>query len=90
VRRSANDKRFISDISLGFPEGLSGPEMMDKFRAQRFVHSDRSGWRISERFGTNIITETVARVDFSQRPFKYWREGEEEEADFETADTYVF
>lgn len=78
---------------IGFPEGLSGPEMMDKFRAQRFVveQIDRAGTDDihSERFGTNIITETVARVDFSQRPFKYWREGEEEEADFETADTYV-
>ena len=41
----------------------------------------------SERFGTNIITETVARVDLSQRPFKFWVEGEEEEADFLTADT---
>lgn len=48
---------------------------MDKFREQ------------SERFGTEIITETVAKVDLSQRPFKYWVEGEEEEADFLTADT---
>jgi len=51
--------------------------MMDKFRAQ------------SERFGTTIITETIAKVDLSQRPFKYWREGEEEDADFETADTII-
>lgn len=43
----------------------------------------------SERFGTKIITETVARVDLTQRPFKFWVEGEEEEADFLTADTYV-
>lgn len=50
---------------------------MDKFRAQ------------SERFGTTIITETIAKVDLSQRPFKYWREGEEEDADFETADTII-
>ena len=42
---------------------------------------------LSERFGTNIITETIAKVDFSQRPFKYWTEGEEEEGDFMTADT---
>ena len=51
--------------------------MMDKFRAQ------------SERFGTTIVTETIAKVDFSQRPFKYWTEGEEEEGDFMTADTWV-
>lgn len=41
----------------------------------------------SERFGTKIITETVARVDLSVRPFKYWTEGEEEEHEFMTADT---
>ncbi|KAL1407525.1 thioredoxin-disulfide reductase [Vanrija albida] len=61
----------------GFPEGVTGPEMMDKFRAQ------------SERFGTEIITETIAKVDLSTRPFKYWTEGEEEEADFLTADTII-
>ncbi|KAK4683543.1 thioredoxin reductase (NADPH), partial [Tremellales sp. Uapishka_1] len=61
----------------GFPDGVTGTEMMDKFRAQ------------SERFGTTIVTETIARVDFSQRPFKYWTEGEEEEADFMTADTII-
>lgn len=38
--------------------------------------------------GTEIITETISRVDLSQRPFKYWREGEEDdEAAFETAST---
>ena len=44
---------------------------------------------LSERFGTEIITETIARVDFSQRPFKYWTEGEEEESEFMTADTII-
>lgn len=61
----------------GFPDGVRGPEMMDKFRSQ------------SERFGTEIVTETIARVDFSQRPFKYWTEGEEEEGDYMTADTII-
>ncbi|MCJ1477521.1 thioredoxin-disulfide reductase [Lambiella insularis] len=46
----------------GFPEGIGGPELMDKMRAQ------------SERFGTKIITETISRVDLSQRPFKFWTE----------------
>lgn len=43
----------------GFPEGISGPELTDRFRAQ------------SARFGTVIHTETVNKVDLSQRPFRY-------------------
>ena len=50
----------------GFPEGISGPELMDKMRAQ------------STRFGTKIITETIAKVDFSERPFKLWPEYKED------------
>jgi thioredoxin reductase (NADPH) len=42
----------------GFPEGVTGPEMMKKFRDQ------------AERFGTELITEDVDRVDFSKRPFQ--------------------
>ena len=53
-----------------------GPELMDKFRAQ------------SARFGTNIITETISKVDLSQRPFKYWREGQERDEP-ETTDTLI-
>lgn len=41
----------------GFPEGISGPDMMDAFRRQ------------AERFGTQIITEDVINVDFKQYPF---------------------
>src|SRR5665647_461988 len=44
----------------GFPEGISGPELCERFRAQ------------SERFGTRIFTETINKVDLSSRPFKYW------------------
>src|SRR5678816_4456980 len=43
----------------GFPEGVMGPELMERMRAQ------------SERFGTRIYTETVTKLDLSQRPFKY-------------------
>ena len=46
----------------GFPNGIGGSELMDAMRAQ------------SERFGTKIISETIERVDFSQRPFKLWPE----------------
>lgn len=47
----------------GFPDGISGPEIMDLMRKQ------------SLRFGTRIFTETVAKVDLSQRPFRVWVEG---------------
>lgn len=60
----------------GFPEGIRGPEMMDLFRAQ------------SVRFGTQIYTETISKIDLSKRPFNYWREGLEDK-DPETADAII-
>jgi thioredoxin reductase (NADPH) len=44
----------------GFPDGLQGPEMMELFRKQ------------AERFGAEVLSEDVTRVDFSERPFKIW------------------
>lgn len=41
----------------GFPEGVQGPELMGKMRAQ------------AERFGTEIVQEDVLSVDFSKKPF---------------------
>jgi thioredoxin reductase (NADPH) len=41
----------------GFPEGVTGPQMMDLFRKQ------------CERFGTHVIMEDVLSVDFSKWPF---------------------
>lgn len=41
----------------GFPEGVTGPELMDHFRKQAM------------RFGTELLTEDVEGVDLSKRPF---------------------
>ena len=49
----------------GFPDGILGPDLMQRFRAQ------------AERFGTEYITAKATRVDFSTRPFGVWV-GEEE------------
>ncbi|KAJ5706864.1 Pyridine nucleotide-disulfide oxidoreductase class-II [Penicillium malachiteum] len=46
----------------GFPAGIGGQELMDNMRKQ------------SERFGTEIITETISKLDLSEKPFKMWTE----------------
>ena len=44
----------------GFPEGIQGPELMQKFREQ------------AERFGSTLVEKDATKVDFSQRPFRIW------------------
>ncbi len=46
----------------GFPEGILGPELMEKMKKQ------------AERFGTRFETTEVTRVDFSRRPFHLWQD----------------
>jgi thioredoxin reductase (NADPH) len=43
----------------------------------------------SERFGTEIIPETVARVDLSSRPFKYWIEDQDKDTPAHTASAII-
>jgi thioredoxin reductase (NADPH) len=52
----------------GFPDGIQGQELCERFRAQ------------SARFGTRIYTETITRVDLSRRPFRYASDEQEGEA----------
>jgi thioredoxin reductase (NADPH) len=42
----------------GFPEGVTGPELMERFQKQ------------AERFETKIHMENVVKIDFSRRPFR--------------------
>jgi thioredoxin reductase (NADPH) len=53
----------------GFPEGISGPEMMDVFQKQ------------AERFGTRILFDDATRIDLSQRPFRVEAGEQQLEAD---------
>jgi thioredoxin reductase (NADPH) len=46
----------------GFPEGILGPELMEKMKKQ------------AERFGTRYVLGDVTRVDLSQRPFRIWQD----------------
>lgn len=52
----------------GFPEGIQGPELMQNMTKQ------------VERFGTQIIYENVASVDFSSKPFKVKTDNQELQA----------
>jgi thioredoxin reductase (NADPH) len=53
----------------GFAEGVMGPELMERMKAQ------------AERFGTRFVPGEVTRVDLSTRPFQLWSEGESYTAD---------
>ena len=44
----------------GFPEGIMGPQLMADMRAQ------------AARFGAEIVTAKVSRVELADRPFRIW------------------
>ena len=49
----------------GFPEAVTGPELMQHMRAQ------------AERFGATLESADVSRVDLTSRPFRVWVDDEE-------------
>lgn len=57
----------------GFPEGLQGQELMDRFRAQ------------AERFGAEIRSKSIAKVDFSKAPYRL----EDEDGNAVLADSVI-
>ncbi len=56
----------------GFPEGITGPELMTNMRAQ------------AARFGAQIATEKVTKLDLTARPFRAWVDGKDGEPDYES------
>src|SRR3979490_3135820 len=55
----------------GFPEGIMGPEMMQKFRDQ------------AERFGARLVTDQAERVELASEPggiHSVWVDGTERQA----------
>ena len=50
----------------GYPEGIDGPELMSRMRAQ------------AERLGTDLRAGSVTKIDLSERPFRVEVDGEKE------------
>ena len=53
----------------GFPNGITGPDMMEEFRKQ------------AQRFGAECLFKTIDKVDFSERPYKVWTDSNEYSAE---------
>ena len=53
----------------GFPDGIMGPDMMDKFRKQ------------AQRFGAECLFQTVEKVSILKPPFSVWANGQEYESE---------
>ncbi|KAI4730962.1 thioredoxin reductase [Aureobasidium sp. EXF-10728] len=80
---AAGGQLTTTDEVENFPGfmNIQGATLMDNMRAQ------------SEACGTQIVTQTVGKVDFSQRPFKFWLHplGDDEnlEEETHTADSII-
>lgn len=49
----------------GFPGGIRGPELMERMRRQ------------AQHFGSRLISRTVQKVDFVERPFSIWTDDQQ-------------
>ncbi len=58
----------------GYPDGVTGPQMMVELEAQ------------AKRFGADIRTGWISKVDFSEKPHKVWVDGDDTPL---TADTVI-
>lgn len=56
----------------GFASGIMGPELMNQFRAQ------------AERFGTEILSVWIDKVDLSERPFTLYGKASADSAEIST------
>jgi len=61
----------------GFPQGVMGPELMANMREQ------------AVRFGSDVLTRKVLKVDFSERPFKVWIDDTDSPEPTHTADAII-
>ena len=61
----------------GFPDGIMGPQLMADMRAQ------------AERFGAEILSRKISRVDLSDRPFGVWIGDPEAPTPTYTAETLI-
>jgi len=53
----------------GFPDGIMGPDMMEKFRKQ------------AQKFGAECLFQHVEKVDISKQPFSVWANGQKYQSD---------
>lgn len=64
-RQAGGQLMLTTDVDdfPGFPEGIQGPDLMEKMRKQ------------AQKFGTKFLDEDVKSVDFSKTPFEIQTEG---------------
>jgi len=61
----------------GFPESITGPELMANMRAQ------------AQRFGADLRVAKVQKLDTAHRPFRAWLSGGDDDEPSITADTVI-